>query len=121
MAFGTLMGNIAGDATFGKVNDKQDAVNFTLVTNKQRKNPETGNYEDLPPVYWNCVRFVEAGKGAEIAAKITSGRHYLLEGTPQTSPDRDGSHKEHGAIKYRNKPFVVQDMKPTGAAKQKAA
>ncbi|WP_274643919.1 single-stranded DNA-binding protein [Pseudomonas serbica] len=121
MAFGTLMGNIAADATSNKVSDKQDAVNFTIVINKQRKNPETGNYEDLDADFHNCVRYVEAGKGAEIAAKMEKGRHYIVEGTYQTSKDRDGNHKEHGAIKFRNKPFVVENMKPTGKAKDKAA
>jgi single-stranded DNA-binding protein len=121
MAFATLMGNTAAAATFNKVSDKQDAVNFTIVINKQRKNPETGNYEDMDPEFYNCVRYVDAGKGAEIAAKIEKGRHYIVKGTFQTSKDREGTHKEHGVIKFRNKPLVVNMIKPTGAAKQKAA
>lgn len=119
--FGTLIGNTTAQATWNKVNDKQDAVNFTIAINKQAKNKETGNYDDLPAEFHSCVRYVEAGKGAEIAAKITAGRHYFVEGRSQTSKERDGVSKEHGAIKFRNKTIVVEVLTALGAAKPKAA
>ncbi|WP_338924297.1 single-stranded DNA-binding protein (plasmid) [Pseudomonas silesiensis] len=119
--FGTLIGNTTAQATWNKVNDKQDAVNFTIAINKQAKNKETGSYEDLPTQFRQCVRFVDAGKGAEVAEKISGGRHYFLEGRIQTGKPKDGTSKEHGAIKFRNKTFVVEEMTALGAAKPKAA
>jgi single-stranded DNA-binding protein len=119
--FATLIGNTTAQATWNKVNDKQDAVNFTVAINKQAKNKETGNYEDLPTEFRACVRFVEAGKGAQVAEKINGGRHYYLEGRIQTGKPKDGVSKEHGPIKFRNKTFVVEVMTALGAAKPKAA
>ena len=116
-----LLGNVTKEATFNKVSEKQDAVNFTIAVNRQQLNRETGQYEDLDPFFWQCVRYVPTGKGAEIAAKITAGRHFSVEGRIQTGKPRAGTSREHGEVLFVNKTIVVDSMQPTGSAKPKAA
>jgi len=52
---------------------------FSVATNDRIKNKETGQYEDSPPTFWNCVAFGQLAEN--IAENLSKGQAVIAKGT----------------------------------------
>lgn len=77
-----LTGNLTKDARLNAVNDKTDAVSFTVAINESVKNATTGEYTDVPS-YYDITRFYDKGQGDKVVGFLTKGREVTVEGSLQ--------------------------------------
>lgn len=83
-----IAGNLTRDPEMKALPSGMQVVSFSVATNRQVKDKDTGQYKDVPD-YHNVVFF---GKRAEVIAKhFTKGSPIYVEGRNQTrSWDKDG-------------------------------
>lgn len=58
---GLVIGNLTHDANTVMLENEREITTFTVAKNKQRKNPETNQWEDLKPDYYDVIAFGTLG------------------------------------------------------------
>ena len=74
-----LDGRLTRDPELIFSNSGTAIAKFSVATNERIKNKETGQYEDSPPTFWNCVAFGELGEN--VAEHLSKGQAVLVQGT----------------------------------------
>lgn len=88
----TLSGRLTRDAELRSTPGGMGVLSFGIAVNDRRKNPQTGEYEDVPN-FVGCVLFGNRGTG--LAPYLTKGQKVALEGKLRWSQwERDGQKRE---------------------------
>lgn len=100
-----LTGNLTAAARINVVNEKLDAVSFTVACNDGYMGADNNWVDQVE--YVDCTRFVESGKGQKLADLLTKGREVEVEGALQSAKPRTGT---DGKV-YHNKFVRVEEVK----------
>lgn len=83
-----ISGNLTRDAELKSTNSGMAVLGFSVAVNDRRKNPQTGEWEDVPN-YVDCVMFGSRAEG--IAPYLAKGAKVCVEGKLRWSQwEKDG-------------------------------
>src|SRR6202023_263055 len=74
----TLRGNLTRDPEVRYSAAGKPVVNFTVVTSRRFKNPQTDQWEDKDVTFWNCVAFGQLAENA--AESLEKGTGVIVQG-----------------------------------------
>jgi single-strand DNA-binding protein len=85
----TLRGNLTRDPEVRYSAAGKPVVNFTVITSRRFKNPQTDQWEDKDVTFWNCVAFGQLAENA--AESLERGTGVIVQGNAaQEEWEKDG-------------------------------
>src|SRR5262245_14200282 len=96
----TLIGNLTRDPELKYTNGGQAVVNFTVARTNRRKNPDTDEWEEGSPGFYDCTLWGQAAEN--LAESMTKGMRIIVYGQLQFDrwEDKDTG-KNRSAVRVR--------------------
>lgn len=113
-----VTGNLTRDAELRDTQGGTSYLRMGVAVNDQRKNPQTGEWEDVPN-FVDCVMF---GTRAEaIARYLTKGTKVAVDGSLRYSSwERDGQRRSKLEVAVRDVEFMSRQQQAQQPAPQQA-
>ncbi len=113
-----VTGNLTRDAELRDTQGGTSYLRMGVAVNDRRKNPQTGEWEDVPN-FVDCVMF---GTRAEaIARYLTKGTKVAVDGSLRYSSwERDGQRRSKLEVVVRNVEFMSHQQQAQQPAPQQA-
>lgn len=113
-----VTGNLTRDAELRDTQGGTSYLRMGVAVNDQRKNPQTGKWEDVPN-FVDCVMF---GTRAEaIARYLTKGTKVAVDGSLRYSSwERDGQRRSKLEVAVRDVEFMSRQQQAQQPAPQQA-
>lgn len=107
-----ISGNLTRDAEVRMTNSGTAVANFSIAVNDRRKNPQTGEWEDVPN-YIDCVLF--GSRAQALAPRLTKGTKVAIEGKLRYSSWQSQDGQRRSKIEV-----VVDDIDLLAQSRQQA-
>lgn len=97
-----ITGNLTRDPELRTTNSGTVMARFSVATNKRVKNKDTGDYENGPASFWDCIAWGELGE--QVIEELDKGKPVIVYGEieQQKYTASDGTEKTGIQVTVRN-------------------